>query len=78
MSEQKFPSEVIDLPSEGRLYPKDSPLSNGKIEIIGNKLSSKYFEEIIGKTVNGMYNYLITNNKLTTIYFQLVIKYNSL
>ena len=33
MSEQKFPSEVIDLPSEGRLYPKDSPLSNGKIEI---------------------------------------------
>ena len=33
MAEQKFPSEVIDLPSEGRLYPKDSPLSNGKIEI---------------------------------------------
>ena len=33
MSENKFPSEVIDLPSEGRLYPKDSPLSEGKIEI---------------------------------------------
>ena len=33
MAEQKFPSEVIDLPSEGRLYPKDSPLSEGKIEI---------------------------------------------
>ena len=31
--EQKFPSEVIDLPSEGKLYPKDSPLSSGKIEL---------------------------------------------
>tara|TARA_R110000796_G_scaffold151806_3_gene268326 strand:- start:86 stop:835 length:750 start_codon:yes stop_codon:yes gene_type:complete len=30
---QKFPSEVIDLPSKGRLYPKDSPLADGKIEI---------------------------------------------
>jgi hypothetical protein len=30
---QKFPSEVIDLPSEGKVYPKDSPLSSGKIEI---------------------------------------------
>ena len=33
MSELKFPSEVIDLPSEGRLYSKDHPCSNGKIEI---------------------------------------------
>ena len=33
MSENKFPSEVIDLPSEGKLYPKDSPLGDGKIEI---------------------------------------------
>ena len=31
--EQKFPSEVIDLPSEGKLYPKDHPCSDGKIEI---------------------------------------------
>ena len=31
--EQKFPSEVIDLPSEGKLYSKDSPLKDGKIEI---------------------------------------------
>ena len=33
MTEQKFPSEVIDLPSEGKLYPKDSPLSDGKLEL---------------------------------------------
>ena len=30
---QKFPSEVIDLPSEGKIYPKDSPLADGKLEI---------------------------------------------
>ena len=29
----KFPSEVIDLPSEGKLYTEDSPLREGKIEI---------------------------------------------
>ena len=31
--EQKFPSEVIDLPSEGKIYPKESPLSSGKLEL---------------------------------------------
>jgi len=31
--EQKFPSEIIDLPSEGKLYPKEHPCSSGKIEI---------------------------------------------
>ena len=33
MAEQKFPSEVIDLPSEGKLYPEGHPLKNGKIEL---------------------------------------------
>jgi hypothetical protein len=33
MAENKFPSEVIDLPSEGKLYPEDSPLREGKLEI---------------------------------------------
>ena len=31
--EFKFPTETIDLPSGGRLYEKDSPLSSGKIEL---------------------------------------------
>jgi len=31
--EQKFPSEIIDLPSEGKLYPKEHPLSSGKLEL---------------------------------------------
>tara|TARA_B100001123_G_C15340302_1_gene1034539 strand:+ start:152 stop:922 length:771 start_codon:yes stop_codon:yes gene_type:complete len=29
----KYPSEVIDLPSEGKLYSKDSPLASGNIDI---------------------------------------------
>ena len=33
MSEHKFPTEVIDIPSGGKVYPKDSPLAEGKIEI---------------------------------------------
>jgi len=32
-TENKFPSENIDLPSKGLLYPKDSPLSTGKLEM---------------------------------------------
>ena len=32
--EQKFPSEVVDLPSGGKIYGKDSPLYDGKIEMI--------------------------------------------
>ena len=31
--EFKFPTEVIDLPSEGKLYPPDSPLTAGKVEV---------------------------------------------
>jgi hypothetical protein len=33
MSEHKFPTEVIDLPSGGKVYPKDSPLTEGKLEL---------------------------------------------
>ena len=30
---QKFPTEVVDLPSKGKLYTQDSPLSSGTIEM---------------------------------------------
>ena len=33
MPEHKFPTEVIDLPSKGKVYSKDSPLSSGKLEL---------------------------------------------
>lgn len=33
MSEFKLPTEVVDLPSQGKLYSKDHPLAEGKIEM---------------------------------------------
>ena len=33
MSEFKFPTEQVELPSKGLIYPKDHPLSSGKIEM---------------------------------------------
>jgi hypothetical protein len=33
MSEFKFPTEEVELPSKGLLYPKDHPLSSGKVEV---------------------------------------------
>ena len=33
MSEFKFPTEEIELPSKGLLYPEDSPLASGKVEM---------------------------------------------
>jgi len=33
MSEFKLPTEVVELPSKGLLYPEDSELSSGKIEM---------------------------------------------
>ena len=33
MAEHKFPTEGIDLPSGGKVYPKDSPLTEGKLEL---------------------------------------------
>ena len=32
-TESKFPSEIIDLPSGGKIYGKDSPLYDGKLEL---------------------------------------------
>ena len=31
--EFKFPTETVDLPSGGKVYPKDSPLSSGKVKV---------------------------------------------
>ena len=33
MSELNFPTEVIELPSKGLVYPENNPLSSGKVEI---------------------------------------------
>ena len=33
VSDYKFPTEVIELPSRGLIYPADNPLSSGKVEM---------------------------------------------
>ena len=33
MTEQKFPTEFIELPSKGHFYADDNPLSSGKVEM---------------------------------------------
>jgi len=33
MADYDFPTEIIDLPSGGKIYPKDNPLSKGTIEL---------------------------------------------
>ena len=33
MSEHKFPTEEVELPSKGLVYPSEHPLSSGKVEI---------------------------------------------
>jgi hypothetical protein len=42
-----FPTEVLDLPSEGKVYPKDHPLSSGQIRI---KLMTAKEEDILSST----------------------------
>ena len=33
MAKFKFPSEEVELPSKGLVYPKEHPLSSGKVEL---------------------------------------------
>ncbi len=33
MAEQPFPTEIVDIPSNGDVYPKDSALASGKVEL---------------------------------------------
>ena len=33
MANSSFPTEFVDLPSQGHFYAKDNPLSSGKVEI---------------------------------------------
>jgi hypothetical protein len=33
VSDYKFPTEIVDLPSKGLIYPKDNSLSSGKVEM---------------------------------------------
>ena len=53
MSEHKFPTEVIDLPSQGKVYSKDSPLTDGKVELKFYDEGPQYreretFDDVVG------------------------------
>ena len=69
MAENKFPSEMIDLPSNGKCYPEDSPLFSGKIEI---KYMTAKEEDILtsanlikkGLVINKLLDSLIVNNDI--------------
>jgi len=58
MSEKQydFPTEVLDLPSQGKLYPTDNPLSSGRITIkymtAKEEDMDKLFESILVDNVN--------------------------
>jgi len=71
IKEFKFPTEVVDLPSGGKLYPKDSPLSSGKIEL---KYMTAKEEDILtsqnlikkGVVVDKLLNSLIITKNITS------------
>ena len=57
-----FPTETLSLPSKGLLYPKDSPLSSGTIDV---KYMTAKEEDILTSTnlieIKTIYNnYVIT------------------
>ena len=66
-----FPTETIDLPSKGKTYSKDSPLSDGKIEL---KYMTTKEEDILtsqnlikkGLVVDKLLNSLIVTPGITT------------
>ena len=74
--EQKhnFPTEVVTLPSQGLLYPKDSPLSSGKIEM--KYMTAK--EEDILTNQNYIANGTVIDKLLKSLVVDSKIKYGDL
>ena len=71
MSEFKLPTEEVELPSKGLVYPEDNPLSSGKIElkymtakeedILSNQSFIKLLKSLIVTDID--YNDLIIGDK---------------
>jgi len=74
MSEVKFPTEVVDLPSKGLLYPKESALSSGKIEI--KYMTAK--EEDILTSVNLIQKGVVIEKLLESLIVDKSVKVNDL
>ena len=72
-SKFKFPTETVELPSKGLIYPKDNPLSSGKLEM---KYMTAKEEDILTNT-----NYIqkgIVLDKLLESLIVSKINYNDL
>ena len=71
---QKFPSEVVDLPSKGKLYPTDSPLASGTIEM--KYMTAK--EEDILTNQNYIQKGIVIDKLLQALIVDKTIDYNQL
>jgi hypothetical protein len=74
MSEFRFPTEVIDLPSKGLIYPESSPLSSGTIEL--KYMSAK--EEDILTNQNFIQKGIVIDKLLQSMIVDKKIDYNEL
>ena len=70
-SDNKYPTETIDLPSEGRFYSKNNPLSTGQVEL---KMMTAKEEDILtnqnlikkGQVLDKLIDSLIVNKNINT------------
>ena len=73
-SQFKVPTETVELPSKGLLYPKDSPLSKGKIEM--KYMTAK--EEDILTNQNYIKNGTVIDRLLKSLIITEGVDYNQL
>ena len=73
-TENKFPSEIVDLPSKGLLYDKESPLASGTIEM--KYMTAK--EEDILTNQNYIERGVVIDKLLQALIVDKSIDYNSL
>ena len=71
---QKFPSEIIDLPTKGKFYPEDSPLASGTIEM--KYMTAK--EEDILTNQNYIQKGIVIDKLLQALIVDKTIDYNEL
>lgn len=71
---QKFPTEVVDLPSKGKLYSPDSPLASGTIEM--KYMTAK--EEDILTNQNYIEKGIVIDKLLQALIVNKSINYNEL
>lgn len=73
-SQFELPTETVDLPSKGLLYPEDSPLASGKIEM--KYMTAK--EEDILTNQNYIQNGTVIDKLLKSLIVTKGIKYDSI